>query len=158
MFDNAKDKEARAGDIQCCQALHEGCLRSAFLALFISCSLASDGFPTGACSVQDQACEIHEYNLVASLPGVASVEECRQLCSDDQHCSQFSYFGPTSFPIADVCFSSPVLQRYTHMRTASMKTDGAGLHVDTILKESLKKTSSKFLQMSLRTRGAGPNE
>ena len=106
MFDNAKDKEARAGDIQCCQALREGCLRSAFLALFISCSLASDGFPTGACSVQDQACEIHEYNLVASLPGVASVEECRQLCSDDQHCSHFSHFGPASFPIADVCFLS----------------------------------------------------
>ena len=88
MFDNAKDKEARAGDISVLpgtpRRMSPHQVWSAFLALFISCSLASDGFPTGACSVQDQACEIHEYNLVASSPGVASVEECRQLCSDDQ--------------------------------------------------------------------------
>ena len=75
----------------------------AFLALLANCSLALEDFPTGTCSVQDQACEIHENNLVASLPGVSSVKECRQLCSDEQDCSHFSHFGSTSFPIADVC-------------------------------------------------------
>jgi len=75
----------------------------AFLALLANCSLALEDFPIGACSVQDQACEIHENNLVASFPGVASVEECRQLCSDDQQCSHFSHFGQTSFPIGNFC-------------------------------------------------------
>ena len=76
-----------------------------FLALFAgNCSsLALGDFPTGTCSVQDQACEIHEDNLLASLPGVASVNQCRQLCLDEQDCSHFSHFGEASFPIADVC-------------------------------------------------------
>ena len=73
------------------------------LALGVSCSLAFDSFPAGTCSVEGQACEIHEENLVASLPGVSSVEECRQLCSDDLHCSHFSHFGLASFPIGNFC-------------------------------------------------------
>lgn len=76
----------------------------AFLALLANCLIASDSFPADTCSVEGQACEIHENNLVASLQEVASVEECRQLCSDDQQCSHYSHFGTASFPIADVCF------------------------------------------------------
>ena len=75
----------------------------AFLGLFINCTLALDEFPAGACSAENLACEIHEANLVAFVSEVASVEECRQLCSDEKDCSYFSHFGPASFPIANVC-------------------------------------------------------
>ena len=44
------------------------------------------------CSSDETACEVHEETLIESVGGVATREECRQLCYDSLHCQ---YSGQT---------------------------------------------------------------
>ena len=60
-------------------------------------------FPTDPCWVEDEACLVETDNLLSSLPGVPDVATCRQLCQDNEGCSFFSYFGPESFPLQELC-------------------------------------------------------
>ena len=95
----------------------------AILVLFVRCTIALDTLPNGVCSVEGQACEIQEDNLVASLTGVPLVGECR--------------FAPMkrtvlTSPILDQkAFSSLISafcclldQFYTHVMTAVLRTCG----------------------------------
>ena len=119
----------------------------AILVLFVRCTIALDTLPNGVCSVEGQACEIQEDNLVASLTGVPLVGECR--------------FAPMkrtvlTSPILDQkAFSSLISafcclldQFYTHVMTAVLRTCGA-VPVETMWKV-LETTFLNFLLTSLR--------
>ena len=71
-------------------------------------NLVQAEFPTDPCWVEDEACLIGPENLISSLSEVPDVATCRQLCQDNNGCNFFSYFGPESFPLQELCllFSS----------------------------------------------------
>ena len=56
------------------------------------------------CFSNNTACDNTEENLLDSLNGVGSVEECRQLCYDNQDCGFITYYGQDSFPYRELCF------------------------------------------------------
>ena len=74
-----------------------------FIFFLISIEKARCGLPPGTCFMEDNACTVHEDNLVSSFLGIPSKEECRQLCQDTADCGYLSYFGNDSFPFTDVC-------------------------------------------------------
>ena len=39
-------------------------------------------FPDGGCSAEGESCEIAEENILAILPDIVTVDECRLLCQD----------------------------------------------------------------------------
>ena len=55
------------------------------------------------CSSEKTACEVHDETLIESVGGVASREECRQLCYDSQQCQYITYFTSESFPFSEIC-------------------------------------------------------
>ena len=74
------------------------------LSLVIShLALLQAGFPTDPCWLEGEACVIGPDNLLSSLSEVPDVATCRQLCQDNKGCSFFSYFGPESFPLQELC-------------------------------------------------------
>ena len=51
--------------------------------LDIYATLASEESPV-TCASEGEACAIHEDSLLDTVGGVATVEECRQLCQDTE--------------------------------------------------------------------------
>jgi len=67
------------------------------------CAAFTQGFPCGACHVEDLMCSMHE-NTLSTLPGVASIEDCRGACNDQPECAFLTYFAADSFPFSETCF------------------------------------------------------
>ena len=69
-------------------------------------ALANDSPVT--CASDNIACDALEDNIMDSIGGVATIEECRQLCLDNDGCQFLTYFGQDSFPFKETCnlFSS----------------------------------------------------
>ena len=55
------------------------------------------------CSIEGQACDIGQENLLTSYAGVESLQECGALCTDNLDCEFITHFGPESFPFKNYC-------------------------------------------------------
>ena len=60
------------------------------------------------CFVDQQECDIRPDNLIHTSLGIASIEECQQLCEDEVAWIAFTHFGSSAHPFPDGCllFSS----------------------------------------------------
>jgi len=56
-----------------------------------------------SCQNNNTACDNHGDNLLESFPGVETLGECRELCSDNSGCEFFTYFGTSAFPLKNFC-------------------------------------------------------
>ena len=57
-----------------------------------------------ACSENNVACIAHSHNLVEYVGDIADVDECRQLCNDEQKCQYLTYYDSTSSPYSEDCY------------------------------------------------------
>ena len=55
------------------------------------------------CHGNNTACEVVEENLLDTVGGVLSIEDCRLLCYDNDDCGFITYFGMDSFPLRGIC-------------------------------------------------------
>merc|ERR1719378_623099 len=57
------------------------------------------------CQSNNAACDNHGDNLIESLPGIETLWECRELCSDNPNygCEFLTYFGDSAFPFKNFC-------------------------------------------------------
>jgi len=55
------------------------------------------------CAVENEACEPHDDNVIATVAGIAAVEDCKQLCTVTIGCNVISHFGPDSSPFQSSC-------------------------------------------------------
>jgi len=57
------------------------------------------------CQSNNTACDNHGDNLIESLPGIETLWECRELCSDNPNygCEFLTYFGDSAFPFKNFC-------------------------------------------------------
>ena len=77
-------------------------MKSSILLLPFSFFIVSvSGESPVTCSSDNVACND---NGLDSIGGVADIEECRQLCYDNDDCQFITYYGPDSFPLRETCF------------------------------------------------------
>ena len=79
---------------------------STFITLFVlslSCFTEASVF-SDTCSSSGVACVNHEDNVIDEIENIPTIEECRQLCYDNQDCDFFTYYGDQSFPLRNFCF------------------------------------------------------
>ena len=55
------------------------------------------------CSSEGVVCDFSEDNLLDQVPGVATLDQCRELCLDMDTCQYISYFDENATPIAGFC-------------------------------------------------------
>ena len=57
------------------------------------------------CQSNNTACDNHGDNLIESFPGVETLWECRELCSENPNygCEYLTYFGDSAFPFKNFC-------------------------------------------------------
>jgi len=57
------------------------------------------------CQSNNTACDAHGDSLIESFPGVETILECRELCTDSPNsgCEFITYFGSTGFPLKNFC-------------------------------------------------------
>jgi len=72
--------------------------------LNIYATLASEESPV-TCASEGEACVIHNDSLLDEFRGVATVEECRQLCHDTEGCEYLTYFNASGDPYQEVCYT-----------------------------------------------------
>ena len=77
-------------------------LRVALFLIVSSSSLSTFDSPI-TCSSNNTACDNHNDNLIETVNGVDTVEECRQLCYDDQECEYLTHYSEHSFPLQSLC-------------------------------------------------------
>ena len=58
--------------------------------------------PSETCSIQNQACRVHDDSIIDAIGGV-DLGECKASCSDTIDCWFITYFGPASFPLYNYC-------------------------------------------------------
>ena len=56
-----------------------------------------------SCSSEGVVCAFSEDNLLDQVPGVATLDQCRELCLDMDTCQYISYFDENATPIAGFC-------------------------------------------------------
>ena len=71
------------------------------VSLLVTAASAS-GAPV-PCSREGVECEVGEGNLIDAVIHVMTVEECRQLCLDQESCQFISYFDDSSAPSPNLC-------------------------------------------------------
>ena len=76
------------------------------VSLLVTAASAS-GAPV-PCSREGAECEVREGNLIDAVMHVMTIEECRQMCLDQESCHFISYTGDSSAPSPHLCqlFSS----------------------------------------------------
>ena len=74
-----------------------------FFCFFLSIKTSLTEFPTNPCYVDNEACDTNEDNLITSITGVTSLEDCRAHCYGESLCKFFTYYGPDSFPLSNIC-------------------------------------------------------
>jgi len=72
--------------------------------LNIYATLASKESPV-TCASEGEACVIHNDSLLDEFKGVATVEECRQLCQDTEGCEYLTYFNASGDLFREVCYT-----------------------------------------------------
>ena len=78
---------------------------SSFLILCPIIFIASiSGESPVSCATDNVACDVLDDNGLDSFGGVANIEECRQLCYDNDDCQFITYYGLDSFPFYEVCY------------------------------------------------------
>ena len=55
------------------------------------------------CVSDNVACDIHDNDFIESVGAVSSIEECRQLCYDNEDCGFITYYDDGGFPYQEVC-------------------------------------------------------
>merc|ERR1719295_942002 len=55
-------------------------------------------------SCKNSGCVVHNENLVKTVPGVWSVEECWDLCRNESACTHLTYFQKEAFPLKNFCY------------------------------------------------------
>ena len=79
-------------------------MKSSFVFPFCLCfAFVSSDSPV-SCTNSNVACDVLGDNVLDSMDGVATVEECRQLCYDSDDCHFITYYGPDSFPYKEFCY------------------------------------------------------
>ena len=88
----------------------EGSIASVILSLttflVISATAASEGLVQDSpvtCSSEGVECDFNEDNLIDAVMHVKSLEECRQMCLDQESCEFISYFDDSAGPISHFC-------------------------------------------------------
>ena len=71
------------------------------VSLLVTAASAS-GAPV-SCSREGVECEVGEGNLIDAVMHVMTVEECRQMCLDQESCRFISYFDDSSAPSPNLC-------------------------------------------------------
>ena len=74
----------------------------------VSCSdLTGSGLPNGVCLLENQACGMHD-NVVSIVNSINSLDQCTELCQDEDSCTFVTFYGENSFPFSQTCimFSS----------------------------------------------------
>ena len=80
-------------------------MKSSLLLVLFSLLLATvSGESPVTCSSSDVACNTEQENILDGIGGVATIEECRQLCYDNEDCQFLTYYGLDSFPFQEVCY------------------------------------------------------
>ena len=76
-----------------------------FSILIISASGASDGDMDSpvTCSREGVACEITDNNVLDQVPGVPTLDMCREFCLDLENCQYLSYFDENATPVSGFC-------------------------------------------------------
>ena len=69
-----------------------------FVSLLVIAASAS-GAPV-PCSREGVECEVGEGNLIDAVMHVMTVEECRQLCLDQDTCHFISYYDDSAAPVS----------------------------------------------------------
>ena len=76
-----------------------------FLIILISYSSSSSLSQSPvSCSGDNIACVNHVNTTLDSVTGVETVEECRQLCQDNDECQFLTYYDQNSLPYHNNCF------------------------------------------------------
>ena len=55
------------------------------------------------CGNHNIACDLSD--LIETVSGVDRLEQCGDICLDDQNCKYYTYYGAESFPLQNVCFT-----------------------------------------------------
>ena len=55
------------------------------------------------CSSEGVVCDFSEDNLLDQVPGVATLDQCRELCLDLTTCHYISYFDENATPVPGFC-------------------------------------------------------
>ena len=58
------------------------------VSLYLGCTVAD----LSTCAVENEACEPHDDNVIATVAGIAEVEDCKQLCTGTIGCDVISHF------------------------------------------------------------------
>ena len=71
--------------------------------LTVAGSFSLQALPGGSCYIKDEECKVDGDNVISILHNIPTLEQCRQICHDEEHCSFLSYFGANSFPFTETC-------------------------------------------------------
>ena len=76
-----------------------------FSFLIISASGATDGDMDSpvTCSREGVVCENTNNNILDQVPGVPTLDMCRELCLDVENCQYLSYFDQNATPVSGFC-------------------------------------------------------
>ena len=75
-------------------------IQQAFI-LFLAFAQPSLGLPQ--CVSRDVGCPIDSNNVVDTIFGIGTWNECRELCADSSECAVFIWYGPDSSPFTETC-------------------------------------------------------
>ena len=77
-------------------------VQTLFSFLIISASGATDGDMDSPvmCSREEVVCGISENNLLDQVPGVPTLDMCRELCLDLENCQYLTYFDENATPVS----------------------------------------------------------
>ena len=99
----------------------EGFTAGVLLSLLVTAASAS-GAPV-TCSSEGVECEVREDNLIDAVMHVMSLEECRQMCLDQESCQFISYYDDSAAPVSHLCQmfgSCDTLTTCAHCATENM--------------------------------------
>ena len=108
----------------------EGSIVSVILSLtiflVISATAASEGLVQDSpvtCSSEGVECDFNEDNLIDAVMHVMSLEECRQMCLNQESCQFISYYDDSAAPVSHLCQmfgSCDTLTTCAHCATENM--------------------------------------
>ena len=77
---------------------------------------------------------------VTIVPGIASLEQCRAICQDEENCSYITYYGANSFPFGETCVTLPTCESVnscTDCTTEDRACTDCSVQLETKIEENL---------------------